>query len=542
MEFGKERFKEIKYIFSNIVSSVRENKALFFLGAGFSMNFKIVSWERFVESVINDILDDISIHEGEWIKKREDANIESNLVLIKNAISSGTINLEFALEQIYRIIGIDVFKTGNENGYALDVIREIYKKHFFVDREKVGMLKIDEKKLIDIASLFKKVITTNYDNLLPYIWSEFWQVDKIPYKFIDINNFNYIDEEKFYIQFHGGILNENFVEKNIWETNGEGGKIQFPIIDSFSTFQKAYSLYDSNIRDFLSNIFGEAFEEKGKLILFGYSFRDQFLSKEIMDIISKMDFNNTNEDLIYIVLDDLDNFILKKIDAMAPYNTNDILKPIKEQVGVKYVYYSDLILSRGEYQSYSDVIEKSTNKINELNELITNFKKDNNVSEKVLTTYVFEHKEFKAIKTMLYNDLMNDLLYCFDSQSEVLEQTLSVSDISEMFSEQFKRTLLYKMSGYDANEIYKIYLDNKTDDDFSIYCYSLIHIFNLEFNEHYNIFKSFFEFYKGQFQKSADYIKLPELLTKIYGNGDDGTEIDKLLLSLGINPLELWEW
>jgi prefoldin subunit 5 len=542
VEYDKERFEEIKYIFSNIISSVNKNNALFFLGAGFSMNFKIVSWEKFLESVIDDILGDISIDNNKWISERKQENITKNLKSIKNAISNGTINMEFALEQIYRTIGISNVDSNHKNEHAQDIIRGIYKKHFFVDRTKVNELNVDEKKLFDIAEIFRKVITTNYDNLLPFVWSEYWNVSEMPYSFIDVENFKYTDEDKFCIQFHGGVLNENFNNKNIWKVNEEGNGIQFPIIDSFSSFQIGYSLDESKIREFLDKIFSDIHADDGRLIFFGYSFRDQFVSKEIMDIISKWKFMDSDERQIYIFLDDLDNFILKHIDLMAPHDDGDILMPLSQQPGVEYVNYSDLILYKREYSSYSSEISKLEKKLKLLNEAVNEFKEMNEVSKKVLTAYILEHKEFKNIKTMLYKNLMNDFLDCYNDQSERLNRDYSMRDIPDTFKKQFHRTYLYKCADYKVNSIYRKYLLNQEIDDFPIYCYSLIYLFNLKIDENPDIFRKFFKFYNKLFAKIGNPTKLPEFQIRIFGDTEDSSKIDELLNELKIDKETLKEW
>jgi prefoldin subunit 5 len=544
VEYDKERFEEIKYIFSNIISSVNKNKALFFLGAGFSMNFKIVSWEEFLVSVIDEVLKDISINTTKWINERKQENIEENLMSIKNAISNGTINMEFALEQIYRTIGISTTDFNHENEYAQDIIRGIYKEHFFVDRTKVNELNVDEKKLFDIADIFKKVITTNYDNLLPFVWSEYWNVSEMPNSFIDIKNFKYTDEDKFCIQFHGGVLNENFNNKNIWKVNEEGNGIQFPIIDSFSSFQIGYSLDESKIREFLDNIFSEILADDGRLIFFGYSFRDQFVSKEIMDIISKRKFMDSDERQIYIFLDDLDNFILKHIELMAPHDDGDILMPLSQQPGVEYVNYSDLILYKREYSSYSSEISKLEKKLKLLNEAVNEFKEMNEVSKKVLTAYILEHKEFKNIKTMLYKNLMNDFLDCYNAQSKHLKWNwnYSMKDIPDTFAKQFHRTYLYKCADYKVNRIYRKYLLNQEIDDFPIYCYSLIYLFNLKIGENRDIFRKFFKFYNKLSVKIGNPTKLPEFQIRIFGDTEESSKIDELLNELEIDKETLKEW
>ncbi len=540
--------KDIKLYFADIYSNLEENKVIFFLGSGFSLNFNVVSWSNFLEKLIEEIINDIDTKSSQSIFKSDNKLIKKELNIIKEKIYKNIIDIDYALEMIYLILEIDISEDmiiNNILSARINFIKNIYKEAFKFDSNKIRNQKIDEKLLLDFSKVLKKVITTNYDNILLYKYSMTEIKTKfnsfyLPYEY---DNLNF--ESDFYWPIHGSILNDSFndigEEISPWKIYEHTSSkfFQFPIIDSFSSFQSQYGIEKKENYKILEKVINYAYRNNWRIIFFGYSFNDYFVSKEIMKIILDIkEEGKVFEKFIYIIKDNIDIKIKSELEETTNVN---FYNPLIENKFIKYINFSDIIDYHKNNKNNSWLVKKYDKELKKLKGVISEYKKNDFLSNKknldIFYKLMERDENFKLIKNEEYKNILPNIQGIYKNlNTKNLNYILKLNEIDIQLKPIFHLTWIYKEFDYSPECIFKKYYHPKQSNlyisnNIGIFCYSIIYCFKLELKDNELIFKIFFLNYVP-FQEKDKIIKLPNLTVEIENLKGMGTFLKNESISL----------
>ncbi|MGQ9335727.1 SIR2 family protein [Bacillus paralicheniformis] len=223
------------FIPKSLIENAKNNNLVFFIGAGFSRDFGFPDWKGLVKLMLEKIID-------------ENPKYKPFLDLLE----SGTMGVLDILEYI---------KSEKR------IIRDTIYKEFKYDMSKEHLLEKHRK----LFSISKKIITTNYDQLLEKAAKE--QLDKVVYTNTHlIGQIHNLDE--FILKIHGDhelandciLLREDY-EKLYDQDNAALTKMK-SIIASKSILFIGFSLSDpyvSHVFEYVNNLYG-GYHEKSFIL------------------------------------------------------------------------------------------------------------------------------------------------------------------------------------------------------------------------------------------------------------------------------------
>ncbi|AVN61120.1 SIR2 family protein [Mesoplasma florum] len=495
--------------FERLVREIESENAIFFLGAGFSYNFNILSWQKFILKLLDQF---IKILDENFYKEltfeKHTIQVKKSLSDLKENIINKEIKLDYAIDLFFNIIEFDQFNYSESKDKSeslkFQLIKNIYKDTFFVNEDYFYQNKIKNLKFLEyIRNKFKKIITTNFDNIL------FHDLSIDDQRYILNNSLEKwkskeILDDWFFIPLHGNINFDYFDEnsnESIWNND-----FSLPIIDSFSSFKKNYGNEKKQQTKILEAVFERVMNENSSeiIIFFGYSFDDYFVSSQIFNILEKYKNIKYKKKKIYIISNNFEAIEFNELTRELGIGCGDL--PLKQKhFNYSFISYLDIYsifkFQINETSKFNKKRIELKNKISSVYKHNEFFFEDENSISKILFNFFINFNSFKEMSEAYHNSILDNISLFFEKTYEAKEASKKFTENALESLEEYvfwEDSFLFcyfavKILEINANTILKFIRKNDEIINKNLYMYVLIRFLNEQELKNTEIISSFIE-------------------------------------------------